>query len=141
MIVLTFAVCMLQGCNNDPDYAARHKTQVVTNSPQAETQEPSKPSPKQATTAPADNSQQEEQQPEPPYYGSTYWNEVLTSVYFYPKGSSDHEGAVTHLKFDHREDDLWLCGDQRKSFKPGRRIQLSVTFEANQPCVTNWNFE
>lgn len=77
---------------------------------------------------------------ENPYFGSTYWDELLTSVYYYPAvvNDSTNSPAMTHLKFDHREDDIWLCGDQRKAFSPGEKYRLLVTFEPNQPCVTNW---
>jgi hypothetical protein len=83
---------------------------------------------------------EEAKKEEPPYYGSTYWDEPLTSAYYYPK-DGDKDFAGTHLKFSHRDDDLWLCGDQRKSFTPGNRYKLRVTFEPNQPCVTNWKIE
>lgn len=96
--------------------------------------EPPQPSPKEQEAVP------DPPKKESPYYGSTYWDELLTSVYFYPKDSNtDFDG--THLKFNHREDDIWLCGDQRKSFKAGRRIKLTITFEPNQPCATNWQIE
>jgi len=81
---------------------------------------------------------------EPPYYGSTYWEELLTSVYYYPAQGGDNGDLTvpsTHLKFNHRDDALWLCGDQRKIFEPGRTYRLLVTFEPNQPCVTNWKIE
>lgn len=110
-----------------------------TVSPQAEPQEPPKPSPA-STSAPAEDQKDEK---ETPYYGSTYWDELLTSVYYYPENGGKDNAAVpaTHLKFNHREDDVWVCGDQRKSFKPGHRVRLTVTFEANQPCATNWQIE
>jgi hypothetical protein len=66
------------------------------------------------------------------FFGSTYWDELLTSVYWYP------ESKMTHLNFNHRDDDIWLCDDQRRNFDPGKRYKLSVTFEPNQPCATNW---
>jgi len=107
------------------------KTRIVA----AQAEEQPKPSP-----APAEKTK------EAPYYGKTYWDELLTSVYYYPEnGLTIDAGTVigaavpaTHLKFDHREDDIWLCGDQRKSFEPGNKYKLTVTFEPNQPCVSNW---
>ena len=110
------------------------KTRIATTSTQAEPQEPPKPPP--ASQVPAEKSDYEAKK-EPPFYGSTFWDELLTSVYYYPKnGEGDFAG--THLKFNHREDDIWLCGDQRKSFEPGNRYRLTVTFEPNAPCITNW---
>jgi len=94
--------------------------------------------PKQEQAAPEPKAE------EPPYYGSTYWNELLTSVYYYPtKGGDNNDLAVpsTHLKFGHRDDSIWLCGDQRKTFKPGYLYRLTVTFEPNQPCATNWEIK
>jgi hypothetical protein len=110
------------------------RTRIATNSTQAEPQEPPKPPP--ASQVPAEKSDDEAKK-EPPFYGSTYWDELLTSVYYYPK-NGDGDFAGTHLKFNHREDDIWLCGDQRKSFEPGNRYRLTVTFEPNAPCITNW---
>ena len=128
MIVLTLVVCSLQGCAQ-PQPAV--KTRIVTPSSQAETQEPPKPPP--ASTTPAEDTTPKE---DAPFFGSTYWDELLTSVYYYPKSVS--LPSMTHLKFGHREDDIWLCGDQRKTFEPGNRVRLLATFEPNQPCVTNW---
>lgn len=103
-------------------------------STQAEPQEQPK-SPPTGNTAPADKS--DEPKREAPYFGSTYWDELLTSVYYYPSTGAN-DPAMTHLKFNHRDDEIWLCGDQRKSFEPGNRYRLTVTFEPNAPCITNW---
>lgn len=100
---------------------------------------PAQPRP-QAVTSPADTptpAKDKEEKKDPPFFGSTYWDETLTSVYYYPSTGPD-DPAETHLKFSHREDDIWLCGDQRRGFEPGNRYRLVVTFEPNQPCVTNW---
>jgi hypothetical protein len=114
------------------------KNRVPTISTQAEPQEPPSLPPNTAGTAPAGNTD-EKPQKDAPFYGSTYWDELLTSVYYYPV-DPDVKGDVaeTHLKFNHREDDIWLCGDQRRFFEAGNRIKLVVTFEPNQPCATNW---
>jgi hypothetical protein len=109
------------------------KTRIATTSTQAEPQEPPKPPP--ASPVPAEKSDEDKKE-EPPYFGSTYWDELLTSVYYYPKSVS--LPSMTHLKFNHREDDLYLCGDLRKNFEPGNRYRLTVTFEPNAPCITNW---
>ena len=104
------------------------KTRIATTSPQTEPQEQPKSPP--TGTAPADKSDDDER--ESPYFGSTYWDELLTSVYYYP------DSKATHLKFNHRDDEIWLCGDQRRNFEPGNRYRLTVTFEPNAPCITNW---
>lgn len=130
MIVLALVVGCLQGCA-EPQQAPATKTRIITTSPQAEPQEQPKSPP--TATAPADKSDDDK---ELPYFGSTYWEEQLTSVYYYPKSVS--LPAQTHLKFNHREDDLYLCGDQRRFFEPGNRYKLLVTFEPNAPCITNW---
>jgi hypothetical protein len=117
------------GCGTPPQEqqpAPRNRVPTIT---QTQTETPT-PAPK-AEPAP---------EKEPPYYGSTYWDELLTSVYYYPSGDKGTV-AVTHLKFGHREDDIYLCGDQRKSFAPGSKYRLLVTFEPNQPCITNWKIE
>jgi hypothetical protein len=108
------------------------------------------PAIKESTPA-APAAKEEEKKEDSPYYGSTYWDELLTSVYYYPDAGDQLTGPpsfrgsaaipATHLKFSHREDDVWLCGDQRKSFEPGRRYHLRATFELAQPCVTNWKIE
>jgi hypothetical protein len=142
MIVLALVVGCLQGCaepQQAPATTERHHgfpaqpREAATTSTQAEPQEQPK-SPPTGNTAPADNS---EPQKEPPFFGSTYWDETLTSVYYYPAQDKD-DVSTTHLKFGHREDDIFLCGDQRKSFEPGLRYRLLVTFEPNAPCITNW---
>jgi hypothetical protein len=131
MIVLTLIVGCLQGCAQ-PEAQPATKTRIVTpTSSQAETQESPKPSPA-GNTAPA-----EEPEKKAPFYGTTYWDELLTSVYYYPK-SAGNDVAKTHLKFNHREDDIWLCGDQRKFFTVGERTRLTITFELDQDCATNW---
>lgn len=92
--------------------------------------------PKEAPAAPEDK--------ERPYYGSGYYNELLTSVYFYPDGGSfqgSPDEPFTHLKFNHREDDLYLCGDQRSKFLPGKQYTLVVSFEPNRECATNWKIQ
>jgi hypothetical protein len=74
-------------------------------------------------------------------YGINWFQGTITSVYYYPQGGNDDttpNGASTHIKFDHREDDIWLCGDQRSKFEVGNRYSMLVTFEANADCVTNW---
>jgi hypothetical protein len=78
---------------------------------------------------------------EHPFYGSTFFDGIVTSVYYYPSGGASDgtpDGQSTHVKFDHREDDLWICGDVRSKFDIGRRTRMTVTFEANADCVTNW---
>ena len=137
VLAATFA---LVGCEDNPQPTVNNKTRIVTaptTSTQAETQEPPKPSPQNARTAPADNSDDDKPRKEAPFFGSTYWDELLTSVYYYP----EYSPAMTHLKFNHREDDIWICGDQRRSFEAGNRYRLLVTFEPNQPCVTNWKIK
>ena len=130
--LLIYAACLIissYGCNDAP--------RTLGPGPSVKTR---------IATAPVVQEEQPKQEPpaapekEPPYYGSTYWDELLTSVYYYPSGDKG-DAAVTHLKFDHREDDIFLCGDQRKSFTPGTKYKLLVTFEPNQPCVTNWKIE
>jgi hypothetical protein len=124
---LLLYAAILIGCNVAPPPGPVAKNRVPTITAPAE------PPP----TAPAAVEPKKE---EPPYYGSTYWDELLTSAYYYPK-DGDKDFAGTHLKFNHREDDLWLCGDQRKSFTPGTKYRLRVTYEPNQPCITNWKIE
>ena len=134
-LALVLFLCALTGCEENPQPTVNNKTRIVTaptTSSQAETQESPKPPP--ASTAPAEES---DPQREPPYFGSTYFDELLTSVYYYP-GETKGDAPMTHLKFSHREDLVYLCGDQRKSFEPGNRIRLMVTFEPNAPCITNW---
>jgi hypothetical protein len=133
LLYLLPVIVALIACAEQPQQPAAKTRIVTTTSSQAETQEPPKPPP--ARTAPAD--QNEEEEKPAPFYGSTYWDEVLTSVYYYPK-SAGNDVAKTHLKFNHREDDIWLCGDQRKFFTVGERTRLTITFELDQPCATNW---
>jgi len=77
------------------------------------------------------------------FYGRTFYEGVITSVYYYPEGpDANHSAAQTHIKFDHDDNlDVWFCGDQRARIKPGpgkRRIMLS--YEPSTDCVTNWEF-
>jgi len=123
LLVATVGIAV--GCEDDKIVTQKDlKTRIAT----TETQAAPKPSPRDEEP-PAKREAQ--------YYGSTYWDELLTSVYFYPSTGKD-DAAMTHLKFNHREDDIWLCGALRRSFVAGERYRLLVTFEPNQPCVTNW---
>ena len=136
---LGLLACIVVGCAADqPSKTDAHPNRVpvaVGETVQAVPDPPQQPSPKEPdAAAPAPPKR------ESPFYGSTYWDELLTSVYFYPK-DGDGEYDATHLKFSHREDDIWLCGDQRRAFKPGHRIKLTVTFEPNRGCQTNWQIE
>lgn len=144
LLYLLPVIVALIACGQQPQttterhhgFPAQPREQATT-STQAEPQEQPK-SPPTGKTAPADNS--DEDKKESPYFGSTYWDELLTSVYYYP-AQTNAEVSVTHLKFGHREDDIYLCGDQRKNFEPGARVKLLVTFEPNAPCITNWKIK
>lgn len=103
-----------------------------------------------ATAAPAPAPTSEAQQPAPapkkvrPWYGTTHFDGEITSVYWYPEGSSGDDAPdtpSTHIKFQHREDDIWLCGDHRREFEVGRSYSMFVTFEANTDCQTNWKLK
>jgi hypothetical protein len=134
---LLLYAAILIGCNVTPPPGPVAKNRVPTVTTRAETTPP-------APVEIDDYGKKDEPKAEPPYYGSTYWDELLTSVYYYPtKGGDNNDLAVpsTHLKFDHRDDSIWLCGDQRKSFTPGTKYRLRVTYEPNQPCVSNWKIE
>ena len=128
IVAISLIACEDQRVVTHAELEAALKAQK-TSAPKPETQEQPKSPP--TTTAPADNSDEKEAQ----YFGSTYWDEILTSVYWYP------DSKVTHLKFGHREDEIYLCGDHRKDFEPGNRYKLVVTFEPNAPCITNWRIK
>lgn len=140
-VLIYGVVLMVAGCN-PPQSQPVVKNRVPTIIP-AEVPPPPPPAPAAAP--------EPEKKDDSPYYGSTYWDELLTSVYYYPDAGDQLEGPpsfrgskplpATHLKFNHREDDVWLCGDQRKSFEPGNRYRLLVTFELGQPCITNWKIK
>lgn len=77
-------------------------------------------------------------------YGSTLFIGTITSVYYYPEGGNQDgtpDNAATHVKFDYRDDDIWLCGDQRSKLEPGERAKMLVTFEPNIECQTNWKLK
>ena len=83
----------------------------------------------------------EVRQKDRPFYGSTHFMGEVTSVYWYPSGNdavSTPDLPSTHIKFEYREDDIWLCGDQRSKFDVGQKYNMTVTFEPNADCVTNW---
>lgn len=92
-------------------------------------------SPKEEETASGD----------PPFYGFTIYEGEITSVYFYPKGPNDAPSSpVTHVKFNHHEEtpeELWLCGDHRNQFDVGSKYRLTVSFEPNETCVTNFQIK
>lgn len=127
LLPVLMAIFMIS-CEEDKVVTQKDLKAALKTSTQAEPQEQPK-SPPTGNTAPAEKSDDEK---EAQYFGSTYWDELLTSVYYYP------DSKTTHLKFNHREDDIYLCGDQRKNFEPGNRYKLAVTFEPNAPCITNW---
>lgn len=140
-----FLLLSCYACADAPEQPVSVRTRIVT--PPIPALEPPKP------PAPTEVDDGKREKKEAPYYGSTYWDELLTSVYYYPDALDQLEPPTfksnefgltvpaTHLKFNHRDDDVWLCGDQRKSFMPGHIYELTVTFEANQPCVTNWKIK
>jgi hypothetical protein len=109
--------------------AVGETVQVVEKAP-----EPPKPSPKEQDEAPAPD--------DPPFYGSTMYEGIVTSVYYYPKGPNSQPGqAMTHVKFNHHEEqpeEIWLCGDRRNQFEVGNKYRLRVSFEPNEACITNW---
>jgi hypothetical protein len=130
------------GCGT-PQQTQHVRARIVT-APQGTEERPIYPPAGSPALAEKENREEPKKAEEPPYYGSTYWDELLTSVYYYPaKGGDSNDLTVpsTHLKFGHRDDSIWLCGDQRKSFSPGTKYRLLVTFEPNQPCVSNWKIE
>jgi hypothetical protein len=127
------------GCGTPPQSEQHVRARIIT-APQGTEERPIYPPVGSPALAEKEKREEPKKAEEPPYYGSTYWEELLTSVYYYPK-NGDGDFAGTHLKFNHREDDLWLCGDQRKSFTPGYKYKLRVTYEPNQPCITNWKTE
>jgi hypothetical protein len=130
LIPLLFAVACEQAQPSKTD-AHPNRVPVAVGETVATVEPPAPPKP------PDPPKEEAKSQRQSPFYGSTFWDELLTSVYYYPK-DGDGDTAMTHLKFNHRDDDIWLCGDQRRSFFPGRRVKLTVTFEPNQPCATNW---
>ena len=131
-----FPMLLLFSCTDQPQQTSGARPNGFPAQPRRE--EPSASSPADTST-PAPKEEKKEEK-EAPFFGSTYWDETLTSVYYYPKQVND-DMAETHLKFGHREDDIWLCGDQRKNFEPGTRYRLVVTFEPNAPCITNWKLK
>jgi hypothetical protein len=119
----------------------------------------SEPKPPVQTAAPNSNIHEtrsntiEESKPKiesKPFTGHSYYEGVITSVYFYPSGQDavdlgggeivDIDVPVTHIKFDYNDSrDIWLCGDQRSHIKLGSFQTLIMSFES--PCVSKWRFE
>lgn len=129
--IMIFGAILLNRATYPPQPTVTNRVPVL---PQPAV-EPPQPSPKQEEAAPAAPKERDY-----PFYGYTFYdNETLTSVYYYPQGDSGQPDVpATHLKFNHVETDLWLCGDHRKDFEPGNRYRLSVTFELDSQCSTNW---
>lgn len=79
---------------------------------------------------------------ERPYYGKTLFEGEITSVYYYPQGLDEPPTLPsTHVRFNHTDDDIWLCGDQRRKFEVGGQYKLFVTFEANTECQAKWKLQ
>lgn len=79
---------------------------------------------------------------ERPYYGKTLFEGEITSVYYYPQGLDEPPTLPsTHVRFNHTDDDIWLCGDQRRKFEVGGQYKLFVTFEANTECQSKWKLQ
>lgn len=93
--------------------------------------------------APPQQAAEAEPQPDRPFYGQSFHEGAVTSVYFYPEGTDGVDASATHIKFDNKDDgDLWLCGDQRTKIKPsGVKRRMMWTAEPNTACVTNWKFQ
>src|SRR5579863_9219271 len=109
-LLLAFAL-VFNACNSEP-LSNQTKNRVPTlPTPVAAVDLPAPPTPPPVPPKPKDR----------PMYGETFFIGTITSVYYYPEGGNQGgtpDNAATHVKFDYRDDDIWLCGDQRPKLTP-----------------------
>src|SRR5258708_33406901 len=113
--MIIIAIVLGRSSQSQPAQAVTNRVPTLPSPPPAPVEEPKKNDPA----------------PDPPFYGSTMYEGEVTSVYYYPKGPNSAPGeAVTHVKFNHHEEDpeqIWLCGDHRNQFDVGSKYHLRVS--------------
>jgi len=132
VLLLAFAL-VFNACESEP-VSTQTKNRVPAMPAPAAAVDPPAPTQPPAPPKPKDR----------PMYGETFFLGTITSVYYYPNGGNQDgtpDNAATHVKFDYRDDDIWLCGDQRPKLTPGERAKMVVTFEPNTECETNWRLK
>lgn len=130
VFALAFNACNAEPLSNQPTA----KNRVATLPAPAAAVDPPAPTPPPTPPKAKDR----------PMYGETMFIGTITSVYYYPEGGNQDgtpDNAATHVKFDYRDDDIWLCGDQRPKLAPGERAKMLMTFEPNTDCQTNWRLK